>query len=132
MFQVVNLTDDEARWAKRRNLPIVEQDGRTSMKLTCACLTSNGHCTAYDERPQTCRTFRCSLLRSLEANEVTLDAALAHVTRAKALAEQVGRGAMDLTRLTAERMMQVAELNGLLTEHFHDPEREFLDDDDAT
>lgn len=41
------------------------------MKQSCTYLGYDGACQCYDIRPKTCRTYKCRLLKRVEANETS-------------------------------------------------------------
>lgn len=125
MFQLVPLGEEEVAWAKRHRLPLHEGSNIPMAELPCQLLV-NGRCTDYEHRPDTCRKYRCFLLRALEAGEVTLEQGLAKVQRVKSLAMRMlpnGRSAVDAASLTPEHLLEFGELEALLTRHFRDPDR---------
>ena len=54
----------------------------------CACFDGK-LCRIYDDRPKRCRTFECGLLKKVEADEMTANAALKKIAEAKFLAGKV-------------------------------------------
>jgi hypothetical protein len=80
---------DAAERRPLRSLPLVgAADGSVRLLQPCAAHAPAG-CTVYGERPRTCASYRCDLLRSLEERSIDLDAALAHVSEAKRLSGQL-------------------------------------------
>lgn len=54
-----------------------------------ACSKFDGtHCTVYEQRPESCRSFRCELFKSVERDHISLSKALSLVQEAK---EVIGR-----------------------------------------
>ncbi len=62
-------------------------EGRPGFALPCPYL-KNCACTIYASRPKVCAHYKCGLLEELEADSITLDAALAKVHTAKALVSE--------------------------------------------
>jgi Fe-S-cluster containining protein len=56
---------------------------------------ADGCCTVYDDRPRTCRSYRCTLLVRHQDEGLPADQALAIITKATALRDRI-RSAMDL------------------------------------
>jgi hypothetical protein len=99
LFDEVPLERDEVALGKRLSLPIVPSGDDAAMNLPCPALV-DATCSVYDQRPSTCRTFRCELLLDVEAARVELAPALERVRSLRAAAAAVrallpdrGRGA---------------------------------------
>ncbi len=88
LFDEVPLEADEVALGVRLSLPIVPAGDAAAMPLPCPRL-SGATCTVYDDRPSTCRTFRCGLLVALEADRVALDDALGRVAALRAASGEV-------------------------------------------
>lgn len=56
----------------------------------------DGHCQVYDQRPQTCRRFRCALLVEHEDNALPAAEALRVIRQAADLRDRVRSGAVAL------------------------------------
>lgn len=77
-------------------IPLAESLGMTvlegeklTFQLPCACW-QQGRCSVYAQtRPDTCGRYRCKLLRNLDSQAVTLDAALGQVAQAKKLMVEI-------------------------------------------
>ena len=77
-------------------IPLAESLGMTvlegeklTFQLPCACW-QQGKCSVYAQtRPATCGSYRCKLLRNLDREAVTLDAALEQVAQAKKLVAEI-------------------------------------------
>ena len=82
LFSLAPLTADEASWARRRRLPLVMHSGTISLEQPCGALEGT-RCTVYDERPESCRRFVCELLDRVTNGELSLEAAIKHVTAAR-------------------------------------------------
>lgn len=88
LFRFAELSADEAAWAKRRHLPLVDRAGKASLAIPCGAHGRAG-CTVYEERPSVCRSFRCVLLRGVADGQTPFEKASALVTRARALADRI-------------------------------------------
>lgn len=55
------------------------------------CAGFAGCCQIYEDRPRTCRVYRCGLLIKVEQGEITTDAAQSLIERTKAGCEQMER-----------------------------------------
>lgn len=88
LFRYVPLEPKEARRLAGRVTPC-----EGGMEQPCRAL-DGVHCTVYDDRPTTCRAFRCLALQQLEADVITADDAHEFVqevfTRRRRLAEAMG------------------------------------------
>lgn len=62
----------------------IEEDSNGSGVFLHPCknLCADG-CTIYDQRPKQCRSFNCSLLKSVEQKEVTFDSAVEVINAVK-------------------------------------------------
>lgn len=100
-------------------LPVlVREDGRAALRQPCAALEGRC-CTIYEERPASCRRFRCMLQTALAETEVSLAEALAVVDEAHALLAAVapppGPGAaVQRVRQLAQAQPERAEARRLL------------------
>jgi hypothetical protein len=83
----------------------VEQKTKTKLAFAQPCACFDGKfCKIYADRPTQCRKFACGLLKRVEGGEMTAEAALKRIVRAKAQAERV-RG---LLRACGQRDEQMA------------------------
>lgn len=69
-------------------LEVEQVRDRTQFRLPCPH-HHDGHCGIYADRFLKCRTFRCALLKRLDAGETTLAEAQATVAQAKAMLGRV-------------------------------------------
>jgi Fe-S-cluster containining protein len=122
LFGYIELeTKEEAEWAKRRSLPLVEKHGGLAITLACRVLDGR-RCGDYENRPAVCRAFRCKLLRALDVGEIGLDEALARVERVRELARRVfpeGRRPVPTTDVAG--LLDAAQLEALLRRDFREP-----------
>jgi uncharacterized protein len=88
IFDEVPLARHEIALGARLSLPIVAAGDEAAMPLPCPRL-AGATCTIYDERPSTCRTYRCGLLVDVEEGRVEEGEALARVRALRAAAEHV-------------------------------------------
>jgi len=56
-----------------------KSNGDLRMRLGCDFLGKNGACQVYDKRPETCRTYKCSLLKRVDAGKTPESEAIAIV-----------------------------------------------------
>lgn len=71
LFNFLTLELDDIEPGVRLGLPInIDEDG-LSFDFPCPKLAGTC-CTVYDDRPSGCRTYRCKLLKRLDADEVPL------------------------------------------------------------
>ncbi|RKH28429.1 YkgJ family cysteine cluster protein [Corallococcus praedator] len=91
LFTQVPLQPNESGALTRLGLPLTtREDGGTVLPQPCAALEGR-RCTAYLERPEACRRYRCQLLNALAEGEVSLDEAKGVVDAAHARVEAVAR-----------------------------------------
>lgn len=57
-----------------------KSDGTLRMRQGCRYLGRNGACHVYQERPKTCRTYKCRLLKRVEAGDLSEGEAVEIVT----------------------------------------------------
>lgn len=143
LFRFADLSPDEAEWAQRRHLPLVDRAGKASLAIPCGAHTREG-CTVYDERPAVCRSFRCVLLRGVADGHTPFDKASALVARARALADRIAdqlhassnvsavAGLDELARLASEGqlkqlppalLLDIGELRMILKRSFLPPKK---------
>ena len=94
LFADVELrADDDAKRLKKLGLTL-EAKGRGKLAFAQPCACFEGKlCSIYHDRPMRCRTFECGLLKRVEANEMTPNAALKKISAAKNQAEKSARAA---------------------------------------
>jgi len=68
------LEPSELAFAEQHRLRVVQTQKGPAFAHPCPLLVDKC-CTAYSERPKTCRAFRCRILRSLESGSLTEDQA---------------------------------------------------------
>jgi Fe-S-cluster containining protein len=89
-------------------LEVAGDEGKRFFRQPCLRF-SCGTCTVYDRRPGVCRTYNCSLLERVKAEEIAPAAALETIAKAKRLIAAVR--AIDRAAVTpAERTELVARL----------------------
>jgi hypothetical protein len=116
IFARVRLTSDEAAWASKRRLPMIETESGARMTLPCTLFSDR--CTAYDERPRACREFRCTLLEGVEDGQLPLETAIARVRDVKRrfAALEARRGTRD--ERSVEAMLEEGALRAALRREF--------------
>lgn len=89
LFTHVPLQPSEAEVLRERGLTLAtREDGGAVLPQRCAALDGRC-CTAYAERPEACRRYRCQLLNALADGEVSLEEAKGVVDAAHARVEAV-------------------------------------------
>jgi len=123
-FTYVVLLPEETAWAERRRLPLVRKGGETAFDQPCQVLADR-KCSDYAQRPVACQRFRCKLLRAFEAGQVEMPAALEVIARVEALVAKAGPGRheVDPKDASVERLLDIGELEAVVTRHFRDAER---------
>lgn len=83
LFASVTLTDPtEAEQISARRIPVRVVDERHLFEQPCPALGSSG-CSIYSDRPLLCGTYRCLLLKQVEADTIPLAAAQGLVRAAR-------------------------------------------------
>jgi Fe-S-cluster containining protein len=94
---------DDARRLKKLGLTLEKKgQGKLAFAQPCACFDGK-LCGIYKDRPKRCRTFECGLLKRVETNELTVNAALKKISAAKIQAEKV-RGLLHSLGQRDEKM----------------------------
>ena len=95
---------DDAKRLKKLGLTLFEKT-KTRLAFVQPCAGFDGKlCRIYADRPQRCRKFDCGLLKRVEANEMTANAALKKISEAKQRAEKV----RELLRSLGQREERMA------------------------
>ena len=104
LFTNARADPDEVPRLRALGLEVEEKGERLQFRLPCPH-HAGGHCGIYDRRFAKCRSFRCALLKRLDAGEVTLAEASATVERAKQMVARVAELDPDaaLLRVRAEQ-----------------------------
>ncbi len=139
LFRSASLEPAEVEWARRRRLPLVEDENKTCMSLPCAAHTAELTCSIYAERPLACREFECETIERLRDGETTLEEAERIVGELRETAARierrlaVGRTAAEVARALADigtkeertpgsmdvdLLLDVGVLNALVRRHF--------------
>lgn len=94
LFHAVPIDPEEARRLKGR--VTLTEDG-THLAQSCRAL-DGCKCTVYEDRPSTCRTYRCLVLNAFESgrlDEARARAAIAEVFALRAEVVRLNRGSTD-------------------------------------
>src|SRR5665213_304235 len=95
--------DDASRLAKLGLT--IQQKTKTKLGFAQPCACFDGKlCQIYADRPKRCRLFECGLLKKVQADELTADAALKKITETKQRAEKV----RELLRSLGQREERMA------------------------
>jgi len=95
---------DDAKRLKQLGLSLQKKGrGKLAFAQPCACFDGK-LCGIYQDRPKRCRTFECGLLKRVEADGMTVNAALKKISIAKKQAEKV----RELLSLTGQQDEQLA------------------------
>ncbi len=87
--------------ARRYGLPIVE-DSPPAFRLPCPKLEGT-LCSIYGDRPKVCRGYKCKLLSSYDAGELSIEEAIERVDVARELFERAERLTLPGTSLPDAR-----------------------------
>jgi Fe-S-cluster containining protein len=102
LHDLVPLAEDELERAARLRLPLVDSPLRLAFRLPCPRLEAR-RCTVYDERPGTCRSYACAVLRAYASGEIDEPTALSRIERTRAQNAEVARHATGPSRAEALR-----------------------------
>lgn len=86
----------------------LEVAGEGKPVFSLPCTRFNGRCTIYEDRPHSCRTFRCALLQRLDSGDTSFQSATSVVSEARRLIDQA-RAAVHPGRLVTEFRRQLRE-----------------------
>lgn len=100
LHDLVPLDEDELDRAHKLRLPVVESPLRLAFSLPCPRLDAR-RCTVYPERPRTCASYACDLLRAYAAGEVDEVTALARIEQVREQSAEVARRAGEGSRAEA-------------------------------
>src|SRR5262245_31810672 len=89
LFQAIRVDVGAMKEAARVRLRIVDDAEGASLGLPCPAHADV--CTVYEDRPATCRTYRCELVDRLDAREIDFADAAARVARVKAAIASIRR-----------------------------------------
>jgi hypothetical protein len=138
LFGLIRVQPGEDERLESLGFALQQDAGEERLSLPCAMLGAAG-CKVYSARPEKCRSYRCELLKKVEAGEWPLTRARAVVEQAKALFSEIERRAGGLSGSIAEQwttlfrkwqgrqgegpvdsalVLQLTLLNRLLDEHF--------------
>jgi Fe-S-cluster containining protein len=88
LHKVANLAPQEIFFAESLGLTTRTTSEKPTFDLPCPCW-HKGRCRVYPLRPNVCDTYRCKLLRGLDAQQVTFEVALAHVKQVQTLIDEI-------------------------------------------
>jgi Fe-S-cluster containining protein len=92
LHDLVPLEEHELERAARLRLPLVDSPLRLAFRLPCPRLEER-RCTVYDERPGTCRSYACGVLRAYGSGEIDEPTALSRIERTREQSTEVARRA---------------------------------------
>ena len=100
LFHWAALDEETHGFALRRQLPVVQHEGRPALLQPCAALDDSGRCQIYDDRPPSCFEYRCKVYRGVEEGVLEPEQARAKIARARAqshrLYQHLGVGRVGL------------------------------------
>ena len=141
LFDYGPLADDEVEEMREAGLTILEDNKKFGFGLPCPQI-DGAVCQVYDKRPQTCRAFRCEVLKSVEAGDLAYEEGLQHVEQGRAALAQVHAQLPERATITDARrwrreasqadasealnaspmlMMALGMLDLILDQHFRKP-----------
>ena len=88
MFDHANVVPDEKQQVMSAGLIVNEKLGKLSFEQPCRFYCHN-LCSIYEQRPAVCISYRCKLLKKMNKDEVSLDAALDKVKMLRALQKRL-------------------------------------------
>lgn len=88
LFDFGPLARDEVPEKRRAGLRVLEADQKFGFGLPCPQL-EGAVCQVYAQRPNTCRAFRCEVLKSVESGDLPYELGLERVEKGRAALAQV-------------------------------------------
>lgn len=88
LHDFVALDPDGEQAARRHGLEVVDENGRPAFRLPCPHHQC-GRCSVYDDRPRTCSTYRCKLLRRYMTGETPFEDCLLRIDQVRALLSSI-------------------------------------------
>ena len=143
IFDYGPLQRDEVATARDAGMAVLEADGKTGFMLPCPQLDC-AVCQVYEVRPQTCRDYRCEILKAVQAGGLDFADGLSRVKEGRAAFDQVsgqlpeGTTIADARRWRREAaqseaaaelnaspmlMMALSMLDLVLDQHFRRPDQ---------
>ena len=110
LHDLVPLDEDELERAARLRLPLFESPLRLAFQLPCPRLEER-RCTVYAERPRTCATYACAVLRAYGSGEIDEPTALSRIERVREQSALVARTQDEASRAEARRELSWMRLN---------------------
>jgi Fe-S-cluster containining protein len=90
LHDLVPLDEDELARAQKLRLPVVESPLRLAFRLPCPRLDER-RCTVYAERPRTCASYACDVLRAYGAGEVDEATARQRIEQVRSASAEVAQ-----------------------------------------
>lgn len=118
IFDYGALDPQETASARNLGMDVVEADGQSGFHLPCPQL-DGASCRVYADRPQTCRTYRCKVLRGLEEGDITLNEARERVQQARAAMADLAQHLPDNATVSDARRWrrETAQADGIPQPH---------------
>lgn len=88
LFRHGSVTETEKCRLETLGLSLFEDGGQVRFRIPCDKL-EDGRCSVYSQRPQTCRDFRCTLLKRHQRGELAPGEGKARVAQAKEMVKAV-------------------------------------------
>jgi Fe-S-cluster containining protein len=112
LFSRVNVGANDEQGLSAKGFSFFEHEGETCFPQPCLAAVK-GLCAIYADRPHTCRTYRCALLKRHERGEIGLDQARGII---KQTFERIAQATIidPAARRRADRMKLRAELAAAL------------------
>jgi hypothetical protein len=87
LFTYASLKDDEVADAYALGLPVDTQNNPGDRYFTLPCPLYDGKCSIYVDprKPEKCTSYKCKILKDLEANQIPIEQALKEVQNTKVM-----------------------------------------------
>jgi Fe-S-cluster containining protein len=95
LYPRLGVTDEERDRLAEKGEFFYKSNGELRMRLGCNYLGNDGACQCYSVRPEICRTYRCDLLKSVDAGYTSMVEANEIAQEGRALRDKARKAIVD-------------------------------------